>query len=232
LKRSEINKIIEEARKHFQQHQCHLPGWAFWGPKDWESLGREGDEIRKHGLGWIVTDFGTGEFEKFGLVLFVARNGHLHREEPLTTKTYAEKFMVVRSGQITPFHFHWKKTEDLVNRSGGRLDVQLAWSAADELTMSDTPVEVKVDGIIRTLKRGDTLILCPGESVELVPKMCHQFAGHPGDSTVIAGEISSLNDDTVDNCFLGRDVKMSPIVEDAPREYLLAADYALAHNLV
>src|SRR5437868_366551 len=106
MKRSRINRIIAEARETFQDYRCKLPSWAFWGPQDWDSVGEEADEIRRHGLGWIVTDFGTDEFEKFGLVLFVARNGHVHNDQPSTTKTYAEKFMIVRPGQITPFHFH------------------------------------------------------------------------------------------------------------------------------
>ncbi len=226
MKRSQINRIIEEAREHFHAFNCHLPPWAFWNPEKWIEQGPEAEEIRHHGLGWIVTDFGTNEFEKFGLVLFVARNGHLHNGSPETTKTYAEKFMIVRSGQVTPYHFHWKKTEDLLNRSGGRLNVHLAWAAKDELSMTEDPVKVKVDGIARTVHAGQTITLSPGESVELVPRMCHQFSGHPGDKVVLAGEVSSLNDDTTDNCFLGRNVTSVPIEEDEPKKFLLSADHA------
>jgi D-lyxose ketol-isomerase len=227
MKRSQINRIIEEAREQFAEYKCNLPEWAFWSPAQWAEIGPSADEIRQHGLGWAVTDFGTNEFEKFGLVLFIARNGHLRKEQPVTTKTYAEKFMIVRSGQITPFHFHWKKTEDLVNRSGGRLNVQLAWAAKDEASMSDEAVQVQLDGIKRTVKPGETITLNPGQSVELVPRMCHQFFGHPNDRTVLAGEISSLNDDATDNCFLGRNVALPPVEEDEPRKFLLNSDYAL-----
>src|SRR5438105_1842877 len=220
MKRSQINRIIAEAQQTLSDYHCHLPHWAFWTPEQWEEVGDEASEIRKHGLGWLVTDFGTGEFEKFGLVLFVARNGHLHNDQPITTKTYAEKFMIVRSGQITPFHFHWKKTEDLLNRSGGRLNVQLAWAAPDELSMRDETVEVTVDGIKRNIRSQEVLTLEPGQSVELVPKMCHQFFGHPNDRTVLAGEISSLNDDLTDNCFLGRNVQLAPLEEDEPKKFL------------
>lgn len=227
MKRSQINRVIEEARGQFAEWQCNLPEWAFWSPRKWSEVGAEADEIRQHGLGWIVTDFGTNEFEKFGLVLFVARNGRLHNGEPATTKTYAEKFMIVRPGQITPFHFHWKKTEDLVNRSGGRLNVELAWAADDELSMKDEPVRVQLDGLTKTVKRGEPIALAPGQSLQLVPRMCHQFSGHAADRTVLAGEISSLNDDSTDNCFLGRNVQMPPIEEDEPRKFLLNADHAL-----
>lgn len=226
MKRSQINRIIEEARERFHEYHCHLPDWAFWGPENWKSVGATANEILKHGLGWIVTDFGTNEFDNFGLVIFVARNGHLHNGKPMTTKTYAEKFMIVRPGQVTPFHFHWKKTEDLVNRSGGRLNVQLAWADTDERSMKEEVVNVQVDGMTRTVKPGEILTLHPGQSVELPPRMCHQFSGHCGDRTVLAGEISSLNDDSTDNCFLGRNVAPPPIEEDEPKRFLLAADYA------
>lgn len=232
MRRSQINRIIEEAREHFQNFACHLPEWAFWSPDQWQQVGSSASEVFNHGLGWIVTDFGSNEFEKFGLVIFVARNGHFHNEIPSTTKTYAEKFLLVRSGQITPFHFHWMKTEDLVNRSGGRLNVQLAWAAADEKSMTEETVKVQLDGISRSVRPGEVITLTPGQSVELPPRMCHQFMGHPGDRTVLAGEISSLNDDTTDNCFLGRNVNMAPIEEDEPRKFLLSGDYSeLAQKL-
>jgi D-lyxose ketol-isomerase len=221
MKRSQINRIIEESRQHFADFKCALPKWAFWSPQEWQDAEGIG-EISKHGLGWIVTDFGTGEFEKFGLVLFVARNGCLHEGAPITSKTYAEKFMLVKSGQTTPYHFHWKKTEDLLNRSGGRLNVQLAWAAPDEKSMTEDTVNVQLDGVTRALKAKEILSLEPGQSIELTPRMCHQFSGHPGDKVVLAGEISSLNDDAVDNCFLGRNVQGPPTEEDEPRKFLLS----------
>ncbi|HEY9755165.1 MAG TPA: D-lyxose/D-mannose family sugar isomerase [Oculatellaceae cyanobacterium] len=224
MKRSQINRIIEEAREHLTNYRCNLPAWAFWSPSDWENCTEDATEIKRHGLGWIVTDFGSDEFDKYGLVLFVARNGCLHQNKPLTTKTYAEKFMLVKPGQTTPYHFHWVKTEDLLNRSGGRLNVQLGWSANDERSMTNEKVNVQLDGLTKTLKPGEILSLEPGQSLELTPRMCHQFSGHPNDNVVLAGEISSLNDDSTDNCFLGRDVSPKPIEEDEPKRFLLASD--------
>ncbi|MFR1280879.1 MAG: D-lyxose/D-mannose family sugar isomerase [Parabacteroides distasonis] len=34
----------------------------------------------------------------------------------VTKKSYCEKIMMVREGQVTPVHFHWKKMEDIINR--------------------------------------------------------------------------------------------------------------------
>ncbi len=225
MKRSQINRIIEEAREQLSQAKCHLPKWAFWDLEQWQNAGSEMNEIRNHGLGWMVSDFGSGDFEKYGLVIFVVRNGCLKNHKPATTKTYAEKYMLVRPGQITPYHFHWMKTEDLVNRSGGRLQVQLAWAAKDEMSMTNDIVRAQVDGVTRELKSGEDLILNPGESVELPPRLCHQFSAVPQDGKVLAGEISSLNDDATDNCFLGREVAMKAIEEDEPIKFLLSKDY-------
>ena len=37
------------------------------------------------------------------------------------TKTYAEKLLVVKEGQMAPMHFHWNKTEEIINRGGNVL---------------------------------------------------------------------------------------------------------------
>jgi D-lyxose ketol-isomerase len=225
MKRSEINRAISEAIELFDQYKLRLPSWAYWTNSDWQQVGLEAEEIRRHKLGWFATDFGSEKFREVGLLIFVVRNGCLHDQKPLTTKTYAEKFMVVRSGQVTPYHFHWCKTEDLINRSGGRLVVELAWPNDDECSLSDRPVVVQVDGLTKTVNAGDKLVLQPGESVTFPPKLCHQFYGFQDDATVLAGEVSSLNDDGTDNCFLKKPFERSPIVEDEPRNYLLCDEY-------
>jgi len=74
-------------------------------------------------LGWDITDFGGGDFLKKGLLLFTMRNGNLYDDR--YTKPYAEKYLIVEEGQVTPFHFHWKKMEDIINRGGGNLLVQV-----------------------------------------------------------------------------------------------------------
>jgi D-lyxose ketol-isomerase len=227
MKRSEINRAISEALELFDQYKFRLPSWAHWTIADWRQIGSEADEIRRHKLGWMVTDFGSGVFKEVGLLICVVRNGCLHEHEPLTTKTYAEKFMIVLSGQVTPYHFHWHKTEDLINRSGGRLVVELAWANDDECSLSDRRVVVQVDGLTKHIDPGQKLVLQPGESVTFPPKLCHKFYGYPDDGTVLAGEVSSLNDDATDNCFLAKPCERSPIIEDEPRKYLLCDEYAL-----
>lgn len=225
MKRSRINRHIDEAMEFFHSHNLNLPPWAKWTCSQWqEHLGKETLEIRTHGMGWNVTDFGSGNFEKQGLLLFILRNGWLVDGKAQDTKTYAEKAMMVRPGQVTPWHFHWMKTEDLINRGGGRLEVELGWASADEKSIDKREVLVQVDGITRKLPPGGKLILEPGESVTLPPKLCHQFCGHAGDPKVCVGEVSSLNDDGSDNCFIFGIPRMN-IEEDEPKKYWLCAEY-------
>ncbi len=52
--------------------------------------------------------------------------------------------MFVRENQLTPFHYHEQKTEDIINRGGkgaGRLAVQL-YNAGDGGKLLETPVTV------------------------------------------------------------------------------------------
>ncbi|RTL40126.1 MAG: D-lyxose/D-mannose family sugar isomerase [Candidatus Melainabacteria bacterium] len=227
MKRSQINRVIGNAIDLFNEKDVKLPPWAYWTQNNWKSVGPEADEIRRHGLGWAITDFASTDFDNIGLLLFIARNGHMHDQKPVTTKTYAEKYMVVQPGQVTPWHFHWQKTEDLLNRSGGRLQVELAWAGDDEKSLSGREVTVQVDGIERKISAEGIILLNPGESVTLSPRMCHKFSGYVKDKQVLAGEISSLNDDSVDNCFLGKPYARTPIDEDEPAKYLLNSDYAM-----
>src|SRR5690349_5249509 len=118
MKRSEINAIMRAADQFIQQRGFILPPFAHWSPAEWEAKGAEVGEIVEHRLGWDVTDFGSGDFPSRGLFLFTVRNGHPAKPEG---KPYAEKIMVVGAEQVTPMHFHWKKTEDIINRGGGVL---------------------------------------------------------------------------------------------------------------
>ncbi|MBY0357486.1 MAG: D-lyxose/D-mannose family sugar isomerase [Candidatus Obscuribacterales bacterium] len=229
MKRSDINRLIDEAISFFDEHKLKLPPWAYWTAEEWQKSDAESSEVRTHGMGWNITDFGGGDFFKQGLILFIVRNGLLVNGQPATTKTYAEKAMMVRPGQITPWHFHWQKTEDLINRGGGRLEVELGWATEDEKSIDTREVTVQVDGITRRLPPGGKLILEPGESVTLPPKLCHQFCGKHGDEKICVGEVSSLNDDGTDNCFLFG-VGPRSIIEDVPAKYWLNSEYPNSGN--
>ena len=76
MKRSEINRIIQEGIQFLKEYKFILPPFAYWSPKEWSSKGKEYDEIRDNQLGWDITDFGSDDFTKQGLFLFTLRNGN------------------------------------------------------------------------------------------------------------------------------------------------------------
>ncbi len=221
MKRSEINTIIAEAKDFISRQGFQLPPWAFWGPEDWKGKADMAAEIAANMLGWDITDFAKGDFNRFGLVLFTLRNGNLATGD---RKTYAEKIMVVREGQATPMHFHWHKMEDIINRGGGNLVLKLYNSTADE-KLDDTPVAVKVDSITRHLEPGEPLILTPGESVCLVQGLYHTFYAEPGHGTALIGEVSQVNDDNTDNRFNEPLARFSEIEEDEAPLHVLGNEY-------
>ncbi len=218
--RSEINHLITEAKNFFSDRQFHLPPWAFWNPEDWSGKKKETSEIVKNMLGWDLTDFGSGNFYQKGLLLFTLRNGKLKSDH----KPYAEKIMIVEELQETPMHFHWHKIEDIINRGGGNLVIELFNAGPDE-NLTFTDVILKTDGIERKIQAGNTITLRPGESICLEQGIYHRFWGDAGKGKILVGEVSSVNDDRKDNHFLEPTGRFPEIQEDEAPIHLLVSDY-------
>ena len=220
MKRSEINQILRSAEAFLAEHRFLLPEWAAWGPDDWKS-GKEGiDYITERMLGWDITDFGSGDFARRGLFLFTLRNGRYGADR----KPYAEKIMIVEEGQETPLHFHWSKMEDIINRGGGNLVVEL-YNADEREGLADTPVRFRVDGLVHTAAPGEKVILAPGQSICMEQYLYHRFYGEPGRGRVLVGEVSQCNDDTSDNRFYEPVGRFPDIEEDEAPLHLLCSDY-------
>jgi D-lyxose ketol-isomerase len=222
MKRSEINDIIREADAFLKEYRFRLPPFAYWTPDEWRTKGEEAREIVAHGLGWDITDFGGGDFDKLGLFLFTVRNGAVENLKKGEGKVYAEKIMMVREGQVTPMHYHWLKTEDIINRGGGKLAIRL-YNATEDGELDDTSVVVSMDGVQHTVEAGGIVRLKPGESITLTPGMYHEFWGEDG--KVLVGEVSSVNDDNTDNRFHEPVGRFPDIEEDEPPLYPLVGDY-------
>lgn len=221
MKRSEINKHIEEAIAFMDKINFKLPPWGYWPAEEFiQKYDESYSEIVENALGWDLTDFGSENFQQQGLILFTLRNGNLHKP----SKSYAEKIMIVEENQITPMHHHKHKTEDIINRGGGKLVIELypttKKNAADKQTFT-----ISVDGVVKNFRPGDKLVLSPGESVCLTPEIFHRFYGEPGKGKVLVGEVSSVNDDNSDNVFFEEIPRFPDIVEDEPIHYLLSNDY-------
>lgn len=222
MRRSEINLLIKEALVFFEEMNFKLPPWAYWPLETWKENRDFCEEIFKNELGWDLTDFGSGHFSDTGLILFTLRNGNLQRDR----KPYAEKIMIVDEGQITPMHFHHSKMEDIINRGGGNLMMQLYPSDGDD-GLGDHAFEVSVDGVKRRLQAGDVLTLKPGESISVYQGLYHKFYGQSGKGKVLVGEVSSVNDDHTDNHFYTEVGRFPEIEEDTPLTLLLTVDYKL-----
>lgn len=220
MKRSEINQILKNANAFMSEKKFMLPPWAQWSLADWATNKENGREIIDNMLGWDITDFGSGNFYKRGLFLFTIRNGKFGVDK----KSYAEKIMIVEENQETPMHYHWAKMEDIINRGGGNLVVELFNAAADN-KLDTTDVKFKTDGITRTVKAGGKVILTPGESICLEQGMYHRFYGEPGKGKVLVGEVSMVNDDNSDNCFYESIGRFPVIEEDEAPLHLLVSDY-------
>lgn len=221
MERSLINKLISEAKEFFEHQKFHLPSFAYWTVDDWENIGNSYNEIFENNLGWDITDFGSGDFLNTGLLLFTLRNGNT---KDSASKPYAEKIMIVRENQKTPLHYHWEKTEDIINRGGGNLVIELYKSDSSDY-LSDESFSVKSDGCVIECEPGERITLTPGESITLEPKIYHSFWGEEGQGTVLVGEVSKVNDDLNDNRFLKEQPRFSPIIEDDQIKSILVNEY-------
>jgi len=132
--------------------------------------------------------------------------------------------MMVRENQVTLRHFHWHKREDIIVRGGGNLAIELFHVDPARSAEAGGPFEISVNGMRRTMRSGERLILTPGESVCLEPIHAHRFYAEAGSGTALVGEVSMVNDDARDNCFLDDAIRFDPIDEDEEPEFLLAAD--------
>ena len=222
MKRSEINAILQSADVFIHAQGFYLPPFAYWKPQDWQQKGPEVSEIVDNALGWDITDFGIGDFSKFGLFLFTLRNGNPKNLAARSGKLYAEKIMVVENGQTTPLHFHWNKMEDIINRGGGRLMLRLYPASADEDLVRTGEVSFSVDGSRRKINAGDVVTLENGESITLEQHCYHEFWGN---GRVLVGEVSLVNDDNRDNRFFQSIGRFPTIEEDEDPRYLLVGDY-------
>lgn len=220
MKRSEINQIMKEAIEFIKQENFSLPPFVTWTYEEWKDRNSEYDEIKDNMLGWDITDFGSGDFAKKGLLMITLRNGNFHN--PKYTKPYAEKLLISEEGQVTPYHFHWKKMEDIINRGGGLLVIK-CYNSGENGEMLDTPVTVYMDGREFVVPAGERIEVKRGESITLPTGQYHSFWAEGGKCLI--GEVSKANDDNVDNRFYEELGRFPEIEEDEPILYPLFSEY-------
>lgn len=222
MKRSRINTIMAEAAEMIARHGFVLPPFARWAPDEFHARAAE-SRIVEARMGWDITDYGQGDFDRMGLFLFTLRNGLLADLQRGGGMCYAEKLLISRQDQLSPMHTHVIKAEDIINRGGATLVVELFGSDDHGGFAPDRGGVVRCDGVARRFAPGERLRLAPGESVTLMPGDWHAFWGEGGD--VLIGEVSTVNDDLTDNIFREPIGRFAEIDEDAAPLHLLVSDY-------
>ena len=222
MKRSEINAVIREMEAFIAENGFHLPKFCSWTPEEWADKGHEYDEIRDNMLGWDITDYGLGDFSRVGFGLVTLRSGS--QRDPRYPKVYAEKLLYLRPGMTAPLHFHWFKSEDIINRGGGVLLIGL-WNDDGSGGLAESPVRVNADGRSWQVPAGTQIRLEPGDSLTLWPHQYHDFHVEAGSGPVLIGEVSRCNDDKADNRFFEPIGRFPEIEEDEPPYRLLCSEY-------
>ena len=223
MKRSRINDIMAAADDLIRRHGFTLPPFAYWSPDQFRANRDLASRIISARMGWDITDYGQGKFDSLGLFLFTLRNGQLADLESGRGMVYAEKLLISRQDQLSPMHTHVIKSEDIINRGGATLVIELFGSDDSGNFAGDRGGQVLCDGIPRDFAPGEKLKFAPGESITLMPGDWHAFWGEGGD--VLIGEVSTVNDDQTDNIFREPIGRFAEIEEDVDPLHLLVSDY-------
>ena len=223
MKRSRINDIMAEADEMIRSYGFTLPPWAYWTPEEFQAKKDVAAGVISARNGWDITDYGAGDYDKMGLFLFTLRNGRLEDLQRGGGMCYAEKLLISKQDQLSPMHTHVIKAEDIINRGGATLVIELFGSDDDGKFAEDKGGTVYCDGIRRDYAPGEKLKFAPGESVTLMPGDWHAFWGEGGD--VLIGEVSTVNDDETDNIFREPIGRFAEIEEDVSPTHLLVSDY-------
>ncbi|SHF75364.1 hypothetical protein SAMN05444273_11161 [Litoreibacter ascidiaceicola] len=223
MKRSRINEILATSDEMIRSFGFVLPPFAYWSPDEFKHKSNTARHVIDSRCGWDITDYGAGRFEEMGLFLFTLRNGLLADLRSGGGMCYAEKLLISRQDQLSPMHTHVIKAEDIINRGGATLTIELYGSDDDGGFAENQGGTVWCDGIRRDYAAGEKLRLAPGESITLRPGDWHAFWGEGGD--VLVGEVSTVNDDETDNVFREPIGRFATIDEDVDPRHLLVSDY-------
>lgn len=224
MKRSTVNEIIRDSDAFIRSFGYVMPPYAYYSPSQLKAhVDSDSAMIRDHMLGWDITDYGLGKFDEMGLFLFTVRNGNQANVAGGMGMLYAEKIMISGENQMSPMHRHNLKTEDIINKGGATLVLELFKARTDGSIDPSATVRVRTDGRMRSMPAGALLKLAPGESVTLEPDCWHAFWGEGG--RVLIGEVSNVNDDRTDNVFREPIGRFSQIEEDEAPLHLLVSDY-------
>jgi D-lyxose ketol-isomerase len=226
MKRSEVDLILNKNIRWLNRLGYRLPPQAYWDLDAWYANRDSAEEMMKRGIGWDLTDWGSRDFPKIGLLLFTLSNGMVDpvSKNPVD-QPYAQKLLIASRGQVTPTHHHWSKMEDIIVLAGKSLKVKLnnVKPIHDKLDDS-SDVRIMRNNAWETYAAGTVITLQPGERIRVEQHHYHKFWGHLG--TTLVEEVSKINDDATDNCFLPQDhvSRFPALQEDRKPQHLLCTE--------
>ena len=175
------------------------------------------------------SSIGIGDILPYRVVM-PARETQARKAFELFFPGTTEKLLFLKEGQYSPNHFHWYKTEDIINRGGGNVLIRVYNSKPDESIDYESDVTVHTDGRTYTVPAGTQIRLTPGESIYIQQRLYHDFTVEPGTGDVLLGEVSQCNDDANDNRFNPPMGRFPAIEEDEAPYRLLCNEYPAAKD--
>ena len=218
MKRSTINACLRQASELLQAYHFSLPEFAFWTPSQWLEHRDQLDVIRAVRLGWEFKNFSS----MLGATLFTLRNGK--HDDPSVGVHYCEKVIVFQDGKRLPLHYHLQKTEDVINRAAGIMEIRLYNTTPEGALDIESDVFVRQDGILHHYRPGEPVYILPGNSITLPPRLAHCFGPKAG-APLIVGEVSQINNDLTDNIRFEQVPAPEPVEEDEAILYPLCTEY-------
>ena len=101
------------------------------------------------------------------------------------------------------------------------------YNSTDDKKLGNTDVVVSMDGVNKKFSAGVRAILKTGESITLPERLYHKFWAENGKGPLIAGEVSKVNDDKKDNCFLEKAGRFPFIEENCQPVHYLCTEYPM-----
>lgn len=167
------------------------------------ALARAGITLQAHERGRIeVTDFGLGDFEAQGLVLFTYVN----------TDRYCAKELVLRSGQTCPEHRHPPVAGGPGKQETFRCRQGTVYLFVDGIKDGNA-VPPRRCGSEQWYSVSQGIVLRAGEQYTIEPNALHWFAA--GEDGAVVSEFSSTSRDELDEFTDPRVVRVSACAEKA-----------------
>ena len=206
-----------------REYRFALPPFCGFTPEEWAEKGHDYDEIRDNMLGWDITDYGMGDFDKMGFSLITLRNGNLKLDQ--YTKTYAEKLLYIKEqgGAVLPHAL------PLVQDGGHHQPGRRERAHPGISLYPRRGFGPGAGGPCPCGRPGDGGP-CWDPGAADPPYLYHDFTVEPGSGPVLLGEVSQCNDDNTDNRFYEQLGRFPTIEEDEPPYRLLCSEYPAARE--